>query len=332
MKLKALIAAPNFWAWCLAILIFPLIWTGGLVTTNDAGMAVPDWPGTYGYNLFLYPISTWIYGPFDLMVEHGHRLLGATCGFLAIGLVLAAYLGAASKRLKVWSAVMLLSIISQGLLGGARVVMDERTYALIHGCTGPMVFVLASYLVILTNRESIAKPPNRIESNTTTLAGFGRWARFCIWFLAVSSLLQLIIGASLRHVDTSLAPAKFMGLAHLHLTMATILVLGILIAFGVSLASRRWRAAGAYRLATLLFGLILLQVALGFSTWFVNYALPWSADNAVLAAHVNELKGFWESMIVTGHQAVGSLILVSCFVFAIRVGSWRLPAASSSVA
>jgi cytochrome c oxidase assembly protein subunit 15 len=51
-------------------LVWPLIWVGGLVTTYDAGMAVPDWPGTYGYNLFLYPLTTWVYGPFDLLIEH----------------------------------------------------------------------------------------------------------------------------------------------------------------------------------------------------------------------------------------------------------------------
>ena len=59
---------------------FPLIWVGGLVTTYDAGMAVPDWPNTYGYNLFLYPWQTWIDGPWDLFIEHGHRLFGALVG------------------------------------------------------------------------------------------------------------------------------------------------------------------------------------------------------------------------------------------------------------
>ncbi|MEO8269758.1 MAG: cytochrome oxidase assembly protein, partial [Aureliella sp.] len=58
----------------LTIAVFPLIWVGGLVTTYDAGMAVPDWPGTYGWNMFAYPASTWLFGPFDLLVEHSHRL------------------------------------------------------------------------------------------------------------------------------------------------------------------------------------------------------------------------------------------------------------------
>ncbi len=43
-------------------LVWPLIWVGGLVTTYDAGMAVPDWPATYGYNLFLYPYKSWLLG------------------------------------------------------------------------------------------------------------------------------------------------------------------------------------------------------------------------------------------------------------------------------
>jgi cytochrome c oxidase assembly protein subunit 15 len=58
----------------IVCLVWPLIWVGGLVTTYDAGMSVPDWPGTYGYNLFLYPYETWLFGPFDLFIEHGHRL------------------------------------------------------------------------------------------------------------------------------------------------------------------------------------------------------------------------------------------------------------------
>ena len=73
---------PHRWAVVLACATFPLVWVGGLVTTTDAGMAVPDWPNTYGYNLFLYPWQTWLAGPWDLFVEHGHRLLGAAVGLL----------------------------------------------------------------------------------------------------------------------------------------------------------------------------------------------------------------------------------------------------------
>ncbi len=79
---------PHRWAVALACATFPLIWAGGLVTTYDAGMAVPDWPSTFGYNLFLYPWTTWFFGPWDLFIEHGHRLLGALVGLLIYGDVL----------------------------------------------------------------------------------------------------------------------------------------------------------------------------------------------------------------------------------------------------
>ena len=85
MRDRLTIAQPRSpWPHRLAVLLvcatFPLIWVGGLVTTYDAGMAVPDWPTTYGYNLFLYPWQTWLAGPWDLFIEHGHRLLGSLGG------------------------------------------------------------------------------------------------------------------------------------------------------------------------------------------------------------------------------------------------------------
>ena len=73
--------SSSHWPHRLAVLLvcatFPLIWVGGLVTTYDAGMAVPDWPGTYGYNLFaLSRGKRGCSGPWDLFIEHGHRLVG----------------------------------------------------------------------------------------------------------------------------------------------------------------------------------------------------------------------------------------------------------------
>src|ERR1051325_109674 len=82
---------PHRLAVALACATFPLIWVGGFVTTYKAGMAVPDWPNTYGYNLFLYPWQTWIYGPWHLFIEHGHRLLAAGVGLLTIAVAIAVW-------------------------------------------------------------------------------------------------------------------------------------------------------------------------------------------------------------------------------------------------
>src|SRR5215510_1233467 len=121
---------PHRWAVALACATFPLLWVGWLVTTTESGMAVPDWPNTYGYNLFLYPWQTWIYGPFDIFVEHGHRLLASTIGLVTI--VLAASLWRnESRRWVRWLGVASVAlVIFQGILGGMRVVLAEETLAM----------------------------------------------------------------------------------------------------------------------------------------------------------------------------------------------------------
>ena len=79
---------PHRLAVALCCATFPLVWVGGLVTTHDAGMAVPDWPNTYGYNLLLYPWSEWFAGPWDLFIEHAHRLFASAVGLLCIAFVI----------------------------------------------------------------------------------------------------------------------------------------------------------------------------------------------------------------------------------------------------
>ncbi|HEX8323099.1 MAG TPA: COX15/CtaA family protein [Tepidisphaeraceae bacterium] len=75
-------------AFALVASVFPLIWMGGLVTSHGVGLSVPDWPNSYGYNMFLFPPSRWLGGIF---YEHTHRLLGTLSGFLAIWLMLMAW-------------------------------------------------------------------------------------------------------------------------------------------------------------------------------------------------------------------------------------------------
>src|ERR1041384_894768 len=72
-----------------------LIGMGGLVTSHGAGMAVPDWPTTYGYNMFFFPISQWVGGVF---YEHTHRLMGSFVGILTIALVVWLWL----KEERIW--------------------------------------------------------------------------------------------------------------------------------------------------------------------------------------------------------------------------------------
>ena len=72
----------HYLAIATAVATFPLIFMGGLVTSHGAGMSVPDWPNSYGYNMFLFPPSQWVGGIF---YEHTHRLMATVVGMLSIG-------------------------------------------------------------------------------------------------------------------------------------------------------------------------------------------------------------------------------------------------------
>src|SRR6185295_8760789 len=98
-----------------------------------AGMAVPDWPNTYGYNLILYPWETWVYGPWQLFVEHGHRLFAAAVGLLTIAMCVAVWMGDDRTWVRRLAGVAVLAVIFQGSLGGLRVIQDKVLLAEIHG-------------------------------------------------------------------------------------------------------------------------------------------------------------------------------------------------------
>src|SRR5215475_13377550 len=78
-----------FTACCTAFLIF----VGGLVTSTESGLSVPDWPTTYGWNMFTFPYSKWVGGIF---FEHGHRLLASFVGCLTV--VLTVWMWAKEER------------------------------------------------------------------------------------------------------------------------------------------------------------------------------------------------------------------------------------------
>jgi heme a synthase len=294
---------PHRLAVLLASVTFPLIWVGGLVTSYDAGMAVPDWPGTYGYNLFLYPWQTWLAGPWDLFIEHGHRLLGALSGMLTIALVVAAIRWDRRRWLRQATWVALAAVIAQGCLGGARVLLNARLLAMLHGCAGPAFFALSMALCACTSRwwrEAGHVPQSRPPAVFTRAALTG----------VLSTYVQLVLGAVLRHVPVAASPGFFRLTVFLHLIFAGI-VAGNLVLLTWQIVRRRVTTPG---LRWPVFGLDLLivcQLALGCVTWVVNYWWPtWAVEIGMAVRYFTiESKGWLQSLTATAHAATGSLIL-----------------------
>src|SRR5262245_12348503 len=301
---------PQRLAVALALVTFPLIWVGGLVTTYDAGMAVPDWPGTYGYNLLRYPWQTWLAGPWDLFIEHGHRLLGAAAGLLSIALVAVVVLGDRRRWLVAASFGALALVILQGVLGGARVVFDERMVAMVHGCVGPVFFAYLAAFVVATSRWWQAAP--KVE-----LDGGARLVR-AAWFNVGLAYIQLVLGAIIRHIPLIAAPGVFRAALVLHLVVAAALTVHILIQSVRAFRLPR-EIQGLRSIAGLVSLLVVVQILLGGATYVAKYAFPaWLGDFAFAANFVVQEKGLGQSLITTAHVANGSLILFVAVIMAMR--------------
>src|SRR5712675_1305067 len=121
----------NRFAWLTCVATLLLICSGGMVTSKNVGLAVPDWPTTFGYNMFLFPVSKWVGG---ILFEHTHRLMGSLVGFLTI--ILAVWLWVREDRpwVRNLGAIAVFGVILQGVLGGLRVTMMKDEIGIFHAC------------------------------------------------------------------------------------------------------------------------------------------------------------------------------------------------------
>jgi len=189
----------HYFAILTAIMTFLLLGLGGLVTSHEAGMSVPDWPNTYGYNMFLFPIGKWVGGVF---YEHTHRLLASAVGLLTVGL--AVWLGRRDpRRWMRWLGVAAVAlVVAQGVLGGLRVRWHMDNLGIFHGTTAQLFFILVCALALCTSRWwwQTAGP-----QWPQAPAGLRRLV------LATTVLIfgQLILGATMRHQHAGLAIRDF---------------------------------------------------------------------------------------------------------------------------
>src|SRR5438046_5198320 len=119
----------NRFAWLTCVATLLLICSGGMVTSKNVGLAVPDWPTTFGYNMFLFPVSKWVGG---ILFEHTHRLIASAVGLLTIILAIWLWRSESRRWVRILGLIALAGVILQGILGGLRVTMLKDGICVLH--------------------------------------------------------------------------------------------------------------------------------------------------------------------------------------------------------
>jgi cytochrome c oxidase assembly protein subunit 15 len=324
MKADA-VSKSNPWLYWFAVLTalatLALIGIGGLVTSHEAGMSVPDWPTTYGYNMFLFPISKWLGGIF---YEHSHRLLASLVGLMTT--ILAVWLWLKDSRpWMAWLGVAaFLLVVAQGVLGGLRVTMHMDSLGIYHATIAQLFFVLTCAIALFTSRWWMNYGRDAQQHGPTD-----KNLRKLVLFTTVLIFAQLIIAAAMRHQHAGLAISDF-PLSHgslwpdmsaeavasynaqrvsinaenpitafqIELQMAhRVVALAILICVGMAVfCSRRCQSAEravAVRLSLFWLALILLQVGLGAATIWTNKAADVATAHVLVGALALAVGALW---------------------------------------
>ncbi len=279
-----------------------LIAAGGLVTSTDSGLAVPDWPNTYGYFMFSFPFSKMVGG---IVYEHGHRLIASVVGLLTIGL--AVWTARVERRAWVrrlaWGA--LAAVVAQGLLGGITVIyLLPKPVSISHAGLAQLFFALVVSLGVFTSPGWRTRYGRAQPLHDQVLGRLAVIVPACVYG-------QILLGATMRHNDAGLAIPDFplafgrlpppvwslgIGLHFAH-RLGAVAVTIAAIALIVRVFGQHRHRSELVHPAMLLGAVLLVQIGLG--AWTV-----WSG----LQPHIN-----------TAHVATGALVWVVSATLALRV-------------
>ena len=278
----------------LALATVGLIFAGGLVTSTESGLSVPDWPTTYGQNPFTFPVSKWVGG---IRFEHTHRLIASAVGLLTVVVAIAFARGEKRAWVRRLAYLALGAVVAQGVLGGLTVLFLLPTaISVAHACLAQTFFCLAVTLAVVTSprwRDASPEAANPVRHAAAATVGL--------------VFLQLVVGAVMRHTKAGLAIPDFplafgrlvppiasfavaIHFAH-RVTAAAVAVA----AGGCFVRARRSRREDLRRIAAALCGLVALQVALGALT--------------VLSKK--------DVVLTTAHVVTGALVLGTSLVLAL---------------
>ena len=284
---------------------FLLIVIGGIVTTHEAGLAVPDWPTSFEANMFLLPFSRMV-SESHVYYEHAHRLFGALVGVTTVTLAL--FLGLRDRRrwIRVLAAAATALVALQGWMGGLRVtaadnvnnVENWQSLALrvAHGVTAQVFLAL---LVVI----AVAYSRTWQRGGTSATTRF-RAERILATLLVGGIFLQLLLGALVRHISREAWVLPHIG--------GAIIVTGFAVLVSVRATSFHEKVTPVRLSGLALVFVVILQVFLGF------FALAFPQDTTPMSGTTSAL----ESLVVTSHQATGAIVLAVAVLHACRV--WRV--------
>lgn len=263
---------------------------GALVTSNDAGLSVPDWPTTFGS---FYKMPHMVGG---VKYEHGHRMVAEFVGLLTI--ILAVWTWRTEKRhwMRLLGVAALGTVIIQGILGGMTVLfLLPAPVSSAHAAVAQTFFCIACAIAVFTGQRWLEEHP-RVELDTR------RPSLFTLTLLSIFVLyVQLLLGAMFRHHGLSWWP---------HVVHAVVVA--------VVISWTAIRALSVYshlpevkRPAVMMLGLMIAQLCLGFFAFVTR--VMWGKDAA---------QPEWPMVLATVvHVAVGALLLATAVILAIQV--WR---------
>ena len=190
----------NRFAWLTCVATLLLICSGGMVTSKNVGLAVPDWPTTFGYNMFLFPVSKWVGG---ILFEHTHRLMGSLVGLLTIVLGVWLWLGEDRRWVRRLGVIAVVGVILQGILGGLRVTMMKDQIGIFHACVAQAFLGLLVFIALLTTKFWSSVETQHFDSQKSSPI------KALAMAITVAIYVQLALGATMRHQHRDLAILDF---------------------------------------------------------------------------------------------------------------------------
>jgi heme a synthase len=269
---------------------FVLLIAGALVTSNDAGLSVPDWPTSFGS---LYKIPQLVGG---VKFEHTHRMVAQFVGILTIIMAVWTWRSDRRRWIRYLALGALCTVIAQGILGGLTVLFYlPPAISSAHAALAQTFFCIAVAIAVFTGRRWLEKiPAAEIDSRRPSLTTLGLLS-ICVLYI------QLIAGAMFRHHGLSWWP---------HVLNAPIVAI-VLTWTAIRALLHHGQIEAIRRPAVIVLSLLIAQLCLGFVAFMTRVA--WGHD-----AVQPELPMV---MSTVAHVAVGALLLATTVVFSIQV--WR---------